>query len=330
MLDDDTITQFAQSAHVLQAILDTLRKGEEWGGFGDAERLYWDPASATPQLGPSAEFAYDGTFVSVGIFNLSGGSIRVALTPNASLRDRSSLLTLRPYSFIVLPYRGTTVSVSGDAAGSALVIAFDVPQPFSAGSLSDAVNVVTTAGAVAWLSTDDQDGRGTATALGLPTVGARGFLFSGGSSWDRAREASATNLAAQSGLGAQLVTLPGEWSITNAAAANTQATATKAAGAAGVRHVVTAINAKLAAGSGAVTLPVTPVRAVVRDGTTGAGTILWDGYLSIPATPGAADGLAATGLNIPGSAATAMTVEFNGAGGAGTFESVSLQGYDAS
>lgn len=175
-------------------------------------------------------------------------------------------------------------------------------------------------------STDDSDGRSTAPSLSLLTFGTRGFYFDG-STWSRIRGASATNVALAQSLGAQLTTLPGQWSVSNAAAANTQATASKAAGGAGVRHVFTGISASLASGSTAVTVPATPVLVVVRDGATGAGTIIWQRYVSVITTAGGCASIDLSGLNIPGSANTAMTVEFNAAGGVGSFESVSMQGY---
>lgn len=118
----------------LRELLSLLRKPEEWGGASDVERVYWDPAAPAGGAALSAEYFYDGTFVSVGIFNLSAAAIRVALTPNASRRDATALLTLSARGFIVLPLRGVTVSVSGDAAGSALIVPCEVPQPLNAGT----------------------------------------------------------------------------------------------------------------------------------------------------------------------------------------------------
>lgn len=154
-----------------------------------------------------------------------------------------------------------------------------------------------------------------------------GMLFNG-TTWDRARAASATDLALQSGLGVALTALPGQWSVVHAPAANTQATISKAAGAAGVRHVCTGISATFVAGA---TAPVAvQVTVNVRDGATGAGTIIWTGVLSLPATAGSsAFPIHLSGLNLVGTAATAMTIEFSAAGGANTVEAVALQGYSA-
>lgn len=127
--------ELAHLVSLVQTLRDELRKGEEWGGFGDAERLYFDPAGTggVGGVGPTAEYSYDGTFVSIGIYNMSAGLLSVAFTPNLSARDRSSLFTLSARCWIVLPYRGTTVSVAGAVAGSALIVPFDVPQRAAGG-----------------------------------------------------------------------------------------------------------------------------------------------------------------------------------------------------
>jgi hypothetical protein len=137
-LNEPEHAQTGQLAHLVslvQTMRDELRKGEEWGGFGDAERLYFDPAGVGGPggVGPTAEFMYDGTFVSIGIYNMSAGVLSVAFTPNLSGKDRTSLFNLSARCWIVLPYRGTTVSVSGAVAGSALIVPFDVPQRAAGG-----------------------------------------------------------------------------------------------------------------------------------------------------------------------------------------------------
>lgn len=114
------------------------------------------------------------------------------------------------------------------------------------------------------------------------------------------------------------------WELDEAPAANTQATETKAAGAAGVRHVATGIQCTLASNGTAPT--AIELNVVLRDGAAGVGTIIWEISLSIPNTAGVVNGIALTGLWIVGTAATAMTLEFTAAGGAQTFEAVNIQG----
>ena len=112
---------------------------------------------------------------------------------------------------------------------------------------------------------------------------------------------------------------PDEWATQHQPAANTQATIARAADA-GKRHRCTSVTASLggsaAAASGVLNL---------RDGATGAGTILWSCRLAAPA--GATATATLGDLNIIGSLNTAMTLEFAGAGGANTFETVAMTGY---
>lgn len=114
------------------------------------------------------------------------------------------------------------------------------------------------------------------------------------------------------------------WTINHTPATNTQATATKAAGAAGVRHVIKRLSWSVAA---AAAQAVVAVNINVRDGASGAGTILWSYCTSVLA--GTDRTFSEDGLQIIGTAATAMTIEFSANGGAGTLETVNAQGYDA-
>ena len=114
------------------------------------------------------------------------------------------------------------------------------------------------------------------------------------------------------------------WATTHEPSANTQATITKAAGSGGQRHICTGLTVTLATGSSAPA--AVQVAARLRDGTSGAGTILWAGVFSLPATAGISTGATRSGLWIVGSADTAMTLEFSAAAGANTIEAVSLEG----
>jgi hypothetical protein len=150
-----------------------------------------------------------------------------------------------------------------------------------------------------------------------PTDGTNDFL-----------SGSSTNISAQTAINSLLVAEPGEWVVTHAPATNTQATASKAAGGAGVKHVCQGLCICLAAGGTAPT--ATQLTVNLRDGLTGAGTILAAFTVAITAVAGAFICIPLTDLNIVGSAATAMTLEFSAAGGANTYESVTLMGYDVS
>jgi hypothetical protein len=173
------------------------------------------------------------------------------------------------------------------------------------------------------------DGQEFDFGAGVPPIGASisqaaGIGFTGVTgTYDRYRVASATNVGATSSKGAQLATAPGEWTLNSEPAANTTATATRAAGGAGVRHVLTSVNASLIG----VAAIAAPISVVVRDGATGVGAILWRDKLFTPAA-GSRDRLTISGLNIVGSVNTAITVEFTGGPGATNFEVLSATGYD--
>lgn len=136
---------------------------------------------------------------------------------------------------------------------------------------------------------------------------------------DRVRNSSVANLTATTQPYQLGVSSPGEWSVNHVPAANTLATATKAAGAAGVRHVLRSLTFCLS-GAGSSVLAFG-----VDDGVSGTGSYLWrsQGVIS-------SEGVficTLSNLNIIGSAATAMTIEWGDAGGPGTYEGVCMSGY---
>jgi hypothetical protein len=122
--------------------------------------------------------------------------------------------------------------------------------------------------------------------------------------------------------GSTTVSKINEWTAVHAPTTATQATITKAAGGAGVRHVCKVITATLACGATAQT----PIQVYLRDGATGAGTILWAATVAAIANGFAS--ILFDNLSITGSANTAMTLEFSGAGVAASQEIVTLAGFD--
>jgi hypothetical protein len=120
---------------------------------------------------------------------------------------------------------------------------------------------------------------------------------------------------------------PGEWTVSSSPAAGSAASASKAAGAAGVRHVCTAVSARMAVAT-AITAATFTVN--LRDGATGAGTVLmaWRARAVTADTNHVLVEL--SGLNIVGSVATAMTLEFTAAGEATTLQNCNLVGYSVS
>lgn len=135
---------------------------------------------------------------------------------------------------------------------------------------------------------------------------------------------AANTAAVDSGGSLQISNGPPGWSVVSTPAAATQATATKAAGGGTVKHVCTSLAFSIAVdGTHAQTL----IQVNLRDGATGAGTILWSMSILKAATEGMT-AFALGGLKLIGTANTAMTLEFSAAGVTGSIESVSLTGYD--
>lgn len=117
---------------------------------------------------------------------------------------------------------------------------------------------------------------------------------------------------------------PDAWTVVHNPTTATQATASKAAPTSGMIHCCTGLTVSSAT---AATVQ-TPIHAYLRDSTTGSGNILWSGILSSAAS--GSGSIALTGLNIPGVAGQAMTLEFEGNGVTASQQSVALQGYTRS
>lgn len=151
-----------------------------------------------------------------------------------------------------------------------------------------------------------------------------------GSNLSRHRSASlanftiATTLTSRNSIGVQLVEKPSRFSVISNPAAGSQATASIAAEAS-VRHVVDCVSFSAAANAAPA---ATLLTVNVRDGATGAGTVIWTWQIEIVAAIGqdvAPHSLC--GLNLTGTTNTAMTVEFSAAL-ANLVESVSFSGFN--
>jgi hypothetical protein len=165
-------------------------------------------------------------------------------------------------------------------------------------------------------------------APGYPALlsNAYNFLFNATSvGFDRFRSASAASLIAQSGLGVALTVPPGEWDVPSVPASGAQASASRAAGGAGVRHIGRRVSFGFS--SSAALAGATSVTFNLRDGATAAGVILKSWIFALPAAiivPFAVS----FEIDSVGSAATAMTLEtFAAVGGLQVF--ANLSGYDA-
>jgi hypothetical protein len=114
------------------------------------------------------------------------------------------------------------------------------------------------------------------------------------------------------------------WDVQHVPAVNTQATITQASAGAGKRNVCTGFTVTICGGT---TDPAAWQGSVaIIDGASGGGTYLWRSNISIPAVAGAMTSIVRSNIWIVGSQATAMTIEFSGAGGALTYESVTMEG----
>ena len=142
-----------------------------------------------------------------------------------------------------------------------------------------------------------------------------------GTTYDRTRSISATNLTATTSTGSSLNVPLSTWSVTHTPAAATQATASKAAGGGTVRHVATTITACSAQAGTAQT----PIAINLRDGATGAGTVLRTWKISSIIQDSKC--VEASGLAMIGTANTAMTIEFAAAGVAASEQTVTLTGF---
>ena len=113
--------------------------------------------------------------------------------------------------------------------------------------------------------------------------------------------------------------VPATWTEVHNPTATNVATITRAAPASTRRLIATHITVSMAA----ITATTAIVHAYLRDGATGAGTILWSAVLSAPTSGGM---VISVPVNIPGSPGTAMTLEFDAGGSATSIQSVALQG----
>ena len=174
-------------------------------------------------------------------------------------------------------------------------------------------------------TTWDRQRTATADALASTGVMAGNSALFNGSTFDRQDGVSNTNNTATTTIGVGYSTPLTTWfTVPNTtSSAATAATITKASGGGSVRHVVTGVTMCFQD-----SVANTVARLVnLRDGATGAGTIIKSWYLSNGGVAGGAQCQSETGLNISGSAATAMTLEFAAAPAATASETVSFQGY---
>src|SRR4051812_34320472 len=96
------------------------------------------------------------------------------------------------------------------------------------------------------------------------------------------------------------------WAVNHTPAVNTQASASRAAGNTTQRHFGTSCSGSITTVAAQVAITLS-----LRDGATGAGTVLWSQATTCAINTPCA--LASPPLNVAGSNATAMTCEWSGA-----------------
>lgn len=171
-------------------------------------------------------------------------------------------------------------------------------------------------------TTWDRQRTTTADALASTGIAANGNVLFNGTTFDRQDSASATNNTAVSTLGVAYSTPLSTWSATSTTiAAVTQTSVSKAVGGGTVRHVATGVTLCY---SDSAIAGVSQVN--LRDGATGAGTIIRSWLIAVPVA-GDSQCENLSGLNMTGSANTAMTLEFGAATAATSSKTVTLTGY---
>jgi hypothetical protein len=154
------------------------------------------------------------------------------------------------------------------------------------------------------------------------TTGKERQICSLGDTATGAQVATVDSLVSNTYAGGLVVLQPTTWSLVHTPSAATQATVSQAAGGSGVQFVAQSISFALSVDG----TPQTAIQINLRDGATGAGSILWSQTIVKAATEPITF-FHASGLNIVGSSNTAMTLEFSSAGVASSVESVTLTGY---
>jgi len=160
-----------------------------------------------------------------------------------------------------------------------------------------------------------------------------GSLFNN-TTWDRARSASLSNdppastLTARNTIGAHLVEFGSRWVVNSSPATSSQGSASIAAEA-NVRHVADGVCFSAAA-AGAIA--ATSITVTIRDGASGAGTVLRTFQTAIPVAAASGQQEVApfctpAGMGLVGTTNTAMTAEFS-AGVTNLNESISITGYN--
>ncbi len=116
------------------------------------------------------------------------------------------------------------------------------------------------------------------------------------------------------------------WTKSHLPATNVVATATQASAGSGKRNRCTGFTVTFASGTAVITA-ANPLSVSLIDGAAGGTTYLWRSYINLPAVAGAQVSIVRSNvLNLIGSQATAMTLEFSAAGAGSSYQSVTMEG----
>lgn len=160
-------------------------------------------------------------------------------------------------------------------------------------------------------------------AVSTPTTAqdVRAFLeLFNNSTSDRARNSAAANISRTTQPDALSVAMPGNWALFSSPGLAVVASASKAAGGAGVRHIAQNIVASYLVGAAGVTQNI-----LLRDGAAGVGAALLAIGFGTAAAVTQQVFVGSIG-SVYGSANTVMTLEFSGVGAA-SVQSVNLTGW---
>ena len=291
-----TVTQLAglavaQSATQWNKLKDIAQGDAQTNGVGLMAPCLFNGVTCDRQRGTIAGGA------DVAIKSVSGG-----VTPTDSFANPTNALT--------------TYGLNGGFNGSS----WDRLRIFTADALAT-TGIQAIAPGVWNGASFDREREATADNLAATGVSMSGNAGFDGTNWDRAIAVSNTNNTATTTQGVRYNAPLSTWSVTNTPAVATAATVSKAAGGGTVRHVATSVTVCVAANGTAQV----PLLFHLRDGATGAGTIIRTWALSAPVTSGWCQDV--SGLNMTGSANTAMTIESAAAPVAASQATVTLTGY---
>lgn len=268
----------------------------------------------------------------------NGGSVRPTITNTPASQNYS--FTCAPYTTFKIQATAWTsgsiaVTLTATAAGGYTPQLVVITQPGTSNGnaivTNGWLNVAPGNGSNNYVVSGSLSNNDAQAVAGGPALGVANFSGGfNGNSWDRLRshsltnDAVATTLTGRNLIGTSMVDKPSRWAVTSSPAAGTQASAS-IANEANVRHVVDCVSFS----GGSTTAPaLTALTVTLRDGATGAGTVIWQHTVVVSAVTGEnVPPYHECGLNLVGTTNTAMTFEFS-AGLANLIETANISGFN--